>query len=57
MRDKKIVFLVIGILILFTVSSYAETKKLKQIGRYTLVRIKGSVPTTEVMKIGRQVCR
>ncbi len=51
MRDKKIVFLVIGILILFTISSYAETKKLKQIGRYTLVRIKGSVPTTEVMKI------
>jgi len=51
MRNKKIVIFVIGILILFTISSYAETKKLKQIGRYTLVRIKGSVPTSEVMKI------
>jgi len=43
--------LVTGVLILFTLTSFAETKKLKQIGRYTLVRIKGEVPTSEVMKI------
>jgi hypothetical protein len=50
MRNKKIVFFVIGILILFSLGTFAETKKLEQIGRYTLVRIKGQVPTQEVMK-------
>ena len=50
MKNKKFIFLVIGILILFSLSSYAETKKLKRIGRYTLVRIKGEIPTAEVMK-------
>ncbi len=51
MKSKKFIVLVIGILILFAVSSFAETTKLKEIGRYTLVRIKGEVPTEEVMKI------
>lgn len=51
MKSKKFVFLVIGLLILFSLNSYAETKKLTRIGRYTLVRIKGEVPTAEVMKI------
>lgn len=50
MKNKKLTFLVIGILILFSLSTFAETKKLKHIGRYTLVRIKGEVPTAEVMK-------
>lgn len=43
--------LIIAVLILFTVSTFAETTKLREIGRYTLVRIKGEVPTSEVMKI------
>ncbi|MBN1222230.1 MAG: hypothetical protein JXB23_03205 [Candidatus Aminicenantes bacterium] len=51
MRSKKTAIVIIGILILFTALTFAETKKLKQIGRYTLVRIKGEVPTGEVMKI------
>jgi hypothetical protein len=51
MKSKKLIFLVIGLLILLSLNSYSETKKLKQIGRYTLVRIKGEVPTAEVMKI------
>lgn len=51
MKNKKLFFIVIGILVLLTINSYAETKKLKQIGRFTLVRIKGEVPTSEVMKI------
>jgi len=51
MKSKKFTVLVIGILILFTFTSFAETKKLKQIGRYTLVRIKGEVPSSEVMKL------
>lgn len=50
MKNKKLVFFALGILILFTLSTFAETKKLEQIGRYTLVRIKGQVPTEEVMK-------
>lgn len=39
------------LLIFFSLSTFAESKKLKQIGRYTLVRIKGEIPTQEVMKI------
>lgn len=50
MKTKKLGFIVIGILILFTLSTIAETTKLRQIGRYTFVRIKGEVPTEEVMK-------
>ena len=51
MKNKLFLVIIIGILVVFTVSSFAETTKLKQIGRYTLVRIKGEVPTEEVMKI------
>lgn len=51
MKNKRIAFLAVGILILFSLSTFAETKKLEEIGRYTLVRIKGQVPTQEVMKI------
>jgi len=51
MINKKLVFLTVGVLILFSLSTFAETKKLEQIGRYTLVRIKGEVPTAEVMKM------
>lgn len=51
MKSKKVALLVIGLLIIFSLTSYAETKKLRRIGRYTLVRIKGEVPTAEVMKI------
>lgn len=53
MRSKKIVFLMIGIFILFFLSSYAETeeaKKLKRVGVFTFVRIKGEIPVPEVMK-------
>lgn len=50
MKSKKVAFLVICLIILFSLSSYAETKKLKRIGRYTLVRVKGKIPTGEVMK-------
>lgn len=53
MRSKSIVFLLIGIFILFSLSTYAETeetKKLKRVGVFTLVRIKGEIPVPEVMK-------
>lgn len=51
MKNKRLIFLTVGILILFSLGTFAETKRLEQIGQYTLVRIKGQVPTEEVMKI------
>jgi hypothetical protein len=51
MKNKKLIFFILGILVLFVCSTFAETKKLEEVGRYTLVRIKGQVPTEEVMKI------
>lgn len=51
MRNKKLALIVIGVLVLGTLASYAQTKQLKQLGRYTLVRVKGEVPTSEVMRL------
>jgi len=50
MKNKGLIFILVGVFILFSLSAFAETKKLEEIGRYTLVRIKGEVPTAEVMK-------
>jgi PKD repeat protein len=52
-RSKSMVFLLVGFFIIFSLSSYAETeetKKLKRVGVFTLVRIKGEIPVPEVMK-------
>jgi len=52
MKNKKfILYLVVALLILTTATSFAETKKLKRIGLYTFVEVKGQVPTAEVMKM------
>jgi len=50
MRNKKIIILAIVFLVLCSLSSLAETKKLKSIGQYTLARVRGNIPTQEVMK-------
>ncbi len=50
MRSKKIVILMIGLIILVSLMSYSETKKLKRVVVNTLVRIKGEIPVAEVMK-------
>lgn len=50
MKNKKWTILIVGLLVLCVASSNAETKKLKEIGRYTLCRFKGEVPTSEVMQ-------
>jgi hypothetical protein len=50
-KNKKIVVILVLLLIALTLSTYAETKKLKSIGHYTLVRIRGKVPTQDVMKM------
>ena len=51
MRTRKLVALlaVMG-LIMLTAMSFAQTTKLKRIGLYTFVEVKGQVPTPEVMK-------
>ena len=51
MKNKKIflVLLIFG-LIALTMNTYAEVTKLKSIGRYTFARVKGNIPTQEVMK-------
>jgi hypothetical protein len=52
MHNKKLfVYLVVALLVLLTATSFAETKKLKRIGLYTFVQVKGQVPTPEVMKM------
>jgi hypothetical protein len=52
MQNRKLVFyLVIALLVFLTATSFAETKKLKRIGLYTFVQVKGQVPTAEVMKM------
>ncbi|MBN2408847.1 MAG: hypothetical protein JXE07_03845, partial [Candidatus Aminicenantes bacterium] len=51
MKNKKILAFIVLFIAVFALSSYAETKKLKSIGQYTLVRIRGRVPTQDVMKM------
>jgi hypothetical protein len=50
MKNRKVVIFLIFVLVLFTLSSFAQTKKLKTIGHYTFARIRGNIPTQEVMK-------
>jgi hypothetical protein len=52
MRERKLVlYLVVALMVFLTATSFAETKKLKRIGLYTFVQVKGQVPTAEVMKM------
>lgn len=50
MKKRVLVCLVLMGLLLIVNFSFAQTKKLTSIGRYTFVRIRGVVPTQEVMK-------
>jgi hypothetical protein len=50
MRRKKLVFFVLALMIVFCVSSFAETKKWKRIGANTFAKVRGDIPTAEVMK-------
>jgi hypothetical protein len=51
MNNKKCVFFILGVFVLFCMGAQAETKKLKDIGRYKLVNIKGDMPTGEIFQI------
>jgi hypothetical protein len=50
MKSKRLIFFFVGFLIVFSLGAFAETTKLKRIGQYTFVRVRGEVPTQEVMK-------
>ncbi len=51
MRNKKVILLIVFLMVLSALSSYAETKKLTRIGQYTFARVRGKIPTPEVMKM------
>jgi hypothetical protein len=51
MKNGKVIVVIVLLLAALALSGYAETKQLKSIGQYTLVRIRGRVPTQEVMKM------
>jgi hypothetical protein len=51
MKKRSVIFfLVVAVLILTTVTAFAQTTKLRRIGLYTFVEVKGLVPTPEVMR-------
>lgn len=51
MRKRNVAFfLALAVLVLVTATSFAQTTKLRRIGLYTFVEVKGQVPTPEVMK-------
>jgi len=50
MKSRKLVFFVVALMIVFSVTTFAETKKLKRIGVNTFAKVKGDIPTAEVMK-------
>jgi hypothetical protein len=49
-RSKKLIFCCVALLIVFSVVSFAQTKKLTRIGVNTFAQIKGNIPTAQVMK-------
>jgi hypothetical protein len=50
MKRKKWIILIVGVFFLFTMSTFAETKKLRQIGNYKLVNIRHDLAPDELMK-------
>ena len=50
MNNKKWIFFIIGVFFLFSLGAQAETKKLRDIGRYKLVNIQEDMQTEEIMQ-------
>jgi hypothetical protein len=51
MKDKKWYLVLIGLMILTSLSIFAQTKKLRDIGRYRFLPIKAGTPAPEIMKV------
>jgi hypothetical protein len=50
MNNKKCAIFILGVFILFCMGAQAETKKLREIGRYKLVNIHEDMPTAEIFQ-------
>jgi len=50
MKGKRYIFFIIALLLIFSISSFAQTKKLTRIGVNTFAQVKGNIPTAQVMK-------
>ncbi|MBC7364988.1 MAG: hypothetical protein H5U07_10710 [Candidatus Aminicenantes bacterium] len=52
MNNKKVVILLVFLLLLGSlIQASAEVKKIKSLGHYTFARVRGKIPTPEVMKM------
>jgi len=51
MKDKRWYLILIGFMILTSLSIFAQTKKLRDIGRYRFLPIKAGTPAPEMMKV------
>jgi hypothetical protein len=51
MKDKKWYLVLIGLMILTSLSIFAQTKKLRDIGRYSFIPLKAGTPAPEMMKV------
>jgi len=52
MKIKKLaIFMVIVLVLIFTLEAAAQAKKINNIGQYTFARVRGKIPTPEVMKM------
>jgi len=51
MKNKKWFFVLIGLMILTSLSIFGQTKKLRDIGRYKFLPIKAGTPAPEMMKV------
>ena len=51
MKNKTFIFLFIGVFILSSLLTFAETKKLREIGRYKFANIEDVVPPADAMKL------
>jgi hypothetical protein len=52
MKNKKIVvFMLIALMLVFSVEAFAQAKKITDLGQYTFARVRGKIPTPEVMKL------
>jgi len=51
MKFNRIIGLVVAVLFLASLAGFAETKKIETMGKYTFARVRGNVPTEQVMKM------
>lgn len=50
MKNKKWCFLVIGLIILTSLNTFGQTKKLREVGRFKFIPVKAETPAPELMK-------